>query len=133
VASDAPSHPATNALTGYMDSGHFLLDTTPPVLSPLQASMANGSIHATFDAQTRLSTVERADYSVDAGPWQYMEPVGRLSDAPQEHYDLTVPVPVAGSSAEVPAAVAPASSQHVLAVRVVDRAGNVATEKTVVQ
>ena len=33
VATDAPSHLAGNALTGYKDSDQFLLDTMPPVLS----------------------------------------------------------------------------------------------------
>lgn len=133
VASDAPSHPAGQALTGYMDSGHFLLDTTPPVLSQLQASLQNGSIHVEFDAQAKLSTIKSAYYSVDAGPWQYVEPVGQLSDSLHEHYDFTVPLPPGSAYANVPVSVRPASPQHVIAVRVVDRAGNSATAKAIVQ
>jgi WD40 repeat protein len=134
VTSDAPSHPAGNALTGYRDSGHFLLDTTPPVLSPMQATLQNNSIHVVFDAQAKLSTVSRAYYSVDAGPWLYVEPVGHLSDSLQEHYDFAAPVPKRDADATVPAAVMPtAPQQHVVAVRVVDREGNVATGKAVVE
>ena len=43
VATDAPSHLAGNALTGFKDSDQFLLDTMPPVLSPLQATLTSQS------------------------------------------------------------------------------------------
>ncbi len=133
VASDSPSHPTGDALTGYKDSGHFLLDTTPPALSPLQATMQSNAIHVIFDAEAKLSTVAGAYYSVDAGPWQYVEPVGQLSDSLHEHYDFSVPIPKHDADATLPAAVTPAApQQHVIAVRVVDRAGNAATAKAVV-
>lgn len=134
VASDAPSHPAGDALTGYLDSGHFLLDTMPPVLSTPQATVQNGSVHVVFTAKDTLTAVERAYYSIDAGPWQYIEPVGKLSDAQQESYDFTVAVPAPVANSNTPASVAPASpQQHIIAVRVYDRAGNVATAKAIVQ
>ncbi len=130
MASDAPSHTAGDALTGYKNSEHLLLDTTPPVLSTLRANLQGSSIHVAFDAQAKLSTIARAYYSIDAGPWQYMEPVGHLSDALEEHYDFSVPVPLRNANA----AFAPAApQQHVIAVRVLDRAGNAATGKTVVE
>jgi hypothetical protein len=134
VASDAPSHLAGNALTGYKDSEQFLLDTLPPVLSPLQATTSGTAIHVVFDAQDKLSAISHAYYSVDSEPWQYVDPVGNLSDSLQEHYDFTVPVPKRDTSSDTPAAVQPtAPQQHVLAVRVFNRAGNVATEKAVVE
>ncbi|MGO8719451.1 MAG: hypothetical protein ACLQMO_09565 [Acidobacteriaceae bacterium] len=137
VASDAPSHLAGNALTGYKDSEQFLLDTLPPVLSPVQATLVSqptAAIHVVFDAQDRLSAIARAFYSVDSGPWQYVDPVGNLSDSLQEHYDFTVPVPQCAADSDVPAAVQPvAPQQHVLAVRVLNRAGNAATGKAIVQ
>lgn len=134
VASDAPSHTPGDALTGYKDSGHFLLATTPPVLSPLNAAQQNNSIHIAFDAQSRFSSVARAYYSVDAGSWQYIEPVGQLSDSLHERYDFSVPVPQRAADATLPSSVAPsAPQQHIIAVRVVDRAGNVATAKAIVQ
>jgi hypothetical protein len=137
VASDAPSHLAGNALTGFKDSEQFLLDTMPPVVSPLQATLTSqpaGAIHVVFDAQDKLSTISRAYYSVDAGPWQYIDPVGKLSDSLHEHYDFTVPIPKRAESNDVPPTVQPGSpQQHVVAVRVLNRAGNTATGKTVVQ
>ena len=137
VASDAPSHLAGNALTGFMDSDHFLLDTMPPAISPLQAKLASssaGAIHVVFDARDTLSAISRAYYSVDAGPWQYVEPVGALSDSLQEHYNFMVPLPKAAAGDDMPTAVQPtAPQQHVLSVRVLNRAGNVATAKAIVQ
>ncbi|MHB1935397.1 MAG: hypothetical protein ACYCOR_02290 [Acidobacteriaceae bacterium] len=137
VATDAPSHLAGNALTGYRDSDRFLLDTLPPVLSPVQATLVSqpaAAIHVVFDAQDKLSAISRAYYSVDSGPWQYIDPVGKLSDSLHEHYDFTVPAPKREADDNVPAAVQPTSpQQHVLAVRVLNRAGNVATGKAVVQ
>ncbi|MEO6828452.1 MAG: fibronectin type III domain-containing protein, partial [Acidobacteriaceae bacterium] len=130
VASDAPSHPAGDALTGYRDSEYFLLDTTPPALSTLHATLQGSSIHFVFDAHGKLSTIARAYYSIDAGPWQYMEPVNHLSDSLEEHYDTTVPVPRRNTDTEIAPAI---SQQHVIAVRVVDRAGNAATEKAIVE
>ncbi len=132
VASDAPSHPIGASLTGYKDSEHVLLDTTPPVLSPLEATLTGSAIHVVFDAQARLATIARAYYSVDGGAWQYMEPVNRLSDSLHEHYDFAARVRE-GDADSQPGVGSMAAQQHVIAVRVVDRAGNMATAKAVVQ
>jgi hypothetical protein len=137
VATDAPSHLSGNALTGYKDSDQFLLDTLPPVLSPLRATLTEQpaeTIHVVFDAQDKLSTISQAYYSVDAGPWQYIDPVGNLSDSLHEHYDFTAPVPKRSAGSEDSPAVQPGSpQQHVVAVRVMNRAGNSATGKAVAQ
>jgi hypothetical protein len=128
VASDAPSQPPGQALTAYRDSAHFLIDTATPVLSALQATQENGALHATFTAQTQFATIARAYYSLDGGPWQYIEPIGRLSDATQERYDFRVPLP--HQNAQTPPG--QTSTGHVLAVRVLDRGGNSATTQTVI-
>ena len=137
VATDAPSHLAGNALTGYKDSDQFLLDTMPPILSPLQATLTSqpaATIHVVFDAQDKLSTISRAYYSVDAGPWRYIDPVGNLSDSLHEHYDFTIPISKRAEGVDVSPAVQPGSpQQHVVAVRVLNRAGNSTTGKAIVQ
>ena len=116
-ASDAPSHPSGEALTAYKDSAPFLIDTTAPVLSGITASAESDSIHIIFDAKDALSRIARASASVDGGKWIFIEPVGKLSDAPQEHYDLKLPLPKENAA------------QHVVAVRVYDSAGNMAIGK----
>jgi len=128
VASDAPEHTDADALTGDATSTAFLLDTTPPVPGPLSATLVAGSpgkLHVTFSAKDATSAIGRAEYSVDAGPWQYMEPVGKLSDSLEERYDFVAEVPAASSPSADP-------SEHVVAVRIFDRAENAVSAKAVV-
>jgi hypothetical protein len=133
VASDAPEHTDSEALTGERVSEVFVVDTTPPVPGALTATMIAGTpaptrpmIHATLEARDATSPIAHAEYSLDAGPWQYLEPVGKVSDSLTERYDFTV---------TVPAATAPLadSKEHVLAVRVYDRYENVVAVKAVVR
>ena len=133
VASDAPVHTDAETLTGERVSEVFVVDTTPPVPGVLTATMVAGTpaavhpmIHATLEARDATSPIAHAEYSVDAGPWQYLEPVGRVSDSLTERYDFTVPVP----AATTPVADA---KEHVLAVRVYDRYENVVAVKAVVR
>ncbi len=138
VASDAPGHPLGDALSGNRESDHFIIDTTPPVISGLQGTLQNGTLRANFAAADATSPIARAEYSYDAGLWQYLEPVGKLSDSLTEHYDLSVPVaalPARPSADEVPASARlPVSDpqEHTLTVRVYDRYENVTAVKTVV-
>jgi len=109
------------------------VDTTPPVPGVLTATMIAGTppatrpmIHATLEARDAASPIAHAEYSLDAGPWQYLEPVGKVSDSSTERYDFTVTVPAAtGPVAD--------AMEHVLAVRVYDRYENVVAVKAVVR
>lgn len=133
VASDSPDHPEAEALTGERVSDEFVVDTTPPVPGRLTATLAPGTptrIHATFTAKDATSPIDHAEYSVDAGPWQYLEPVGHISDSLEERYDFTAVVPAVTGSAAA-GVVRPA--EHVLAVRVYDRYENVVAVKAVVR
>jgi hypothetical protein len=130
VASDAPSHTPTDALTGEKVSERFEVDTTPPVVTHLEAifhpvvvcaGICLPSIHVSFDAEDATSPIARAEYSLDAGQWQYIEPVGGLSDSKREHYDLSIPVPADSKIGE-----------HLFTVRVYDRHENVGAAKTVI-
>src|SRR5260370_582373 len=49
-------------------------------------------IHARFEARDATSAISHAEYSVDAGPWQYLEPVGKVSDSLVERYDFVTPI-----------------------------------------
>jgi hypothetical protein len=131
VASDAPSHTPGDALTGAKISERFEVDTTPPVVSALKATGepvdCEGShcprpFSVSFDADDAASPIARAEYSLDAGPWQYIEPVGKLSDSRHEHYDLRISLDVIGGK----------TSEHLVAVRVYDRHENVGVAKTVI-
>ncbi|HUX45247.1 MAG TPA: hypothetical protein VMV57_10895 [Terracidiphilus sp.] len=130
LASDAPSHSPGSALTGEMVSDRFVVDTTPPVVSNLKATEETAPCketpcvspaHVTFDAADATSPIAHAEYSLDAGPWQFVAPVGQLSDAQQERYDLTLPAK----------AFKGVTGEHLLTVRVYDRYDNVGVAKTV--
>jgi len=124
VASDAPSHSPGEALTASKESRRFEVDTTPPRIENLAASVEAGQIHVTFRAVDGFSPIKRAEYSVDAGEWKYVEPIGRLSDAKTENYDFKVSPESDKDRA--------ASSEHVVVVRVYDRYDNMGAAKTVI-
>ena len=118
TASDGPVHTDADALTAERVSQPFIVDTTPPVPGTLTATLQGvGRLHATFTAQDATSPIAHAEFSVDAGPWQYLEPVGHLSDSPAERYDWTAPVAGTG--------------EHTVAVRVFDRNENAVSVKAV--
>ena len=129
VASDAPSHNPGEALTGEKLSERFIIDTTPPVVTDLAARMANGKIHVTLTATDAATPISHAEYSVDAGPSQYVEPVGKISDSLTERFDFDAPL-----NPPAPAAAAPVNaSEHVITVRVYDRYDNAVAAKAVVR
>jgi hypothetical protein len=124
VASDAPSHSPGEALTATKESRRFEVDTTPPRVENLAASLEGGQIRVTFRAGDGFSPIKRAEYSVDASDWKYVEPVGQLSDAKTENYDFNVAPETAKDGG--------ASSGHVVVVRIYDRYDNMGAAKTVV-
>jgi hypothetical protein len=128
VASDAPSHTPGDARTGEKISDRFVVDTTPPDLTGLKAALEAQAcgrpecpeqIRVTFDAVDSTSPIAHAEYSLDAGPWQYIDPVGEISDSKTEHYNLAIPVDAK-------------PAEHLIAVRAYDRYDNVGVAKAVV-
>jgi hypothetical protein len=131
VASDAPSHAPADALTGEKITDRFMVDTTPPVITAFKAAGetvdCEGShcprpFVVTFDAEDAASPIARAEYSLDAGPWQYVEPVGGLSDSRHEHYQFRISLDVQAGKI----------SEHLVTVRAYDRYDNVGVAKTVI-
>ena len=123
VASDAPSHSPGEGLSAERESARFEVDTTPPQIKALKAAVAGARIHVTFSAWDSFSSIKKAEYSVDAGDWQFVEPVGQLSDSKNENYDFEAPMP-AGTTAQV---------DHVVVVRVYDRYDNMTSAKTLIR
>ena len=133
VVSDAPSHNPGEALTGERISERFLLDTATPVVATLTARMEGGKLHVTAEAKDPNSAIARAEYSIDASPWQYIEPVGKVSDSPTERYDFSAPLPQPSEQLRI-AKLPPANpNEHVVTLRVFDRYDNSATAKAVVR
>jgi hypothetical protein len=127
VASDGPSHSPRDAHTGEKVSDRFVIDTTPPVIANLKAikMIECGGVPCrkgfaiTFDAEDSFSPVVRAEYSLDAGPWQHIDPTGQISDSMKEHYGVTSP--------ETDWKV-----EHLITVRAYDRYDNVGVAKTII-
>jgi hypothetical protein len=122
IASDGPSHNDADTLTAERIGAPFVVDTTPPVVTDLKATLQAKTIQATCEATDTTSPIARAEYSLDAGPWQYLEPVGILSDSQHETYIFTIALDPKATPTE-----------HVLAVRVYDRFENIGNAKTIVR
>jgi len=139
IASDAPSHSPGEALYAERVSARFEVDTTAPVIENLTATFDDKQtgkqigkqIHVRFRASDSFSPIKRAEYSLDGGDWQFVEPVGQLSDSKTEDYDFRVTVPQP-EAAPAPMAESTAND-HVVVVRVYDRFDNLATAKAVIR
>ncbi len=128
IASDAPSHSPGDSLQAERLSSRFEIDSTSPVIEGLTATPDGKGIHVRFHANDAFSTVKRAEYSIDGRDWQFVEPVGQLSDSKSEEYDFRVPA----QHDETPASNA-VGEDHVVVVRVYDRYDNLATAKTLIR
>jgi sugar lactone lactonase YvrE len=122
TASDAPSHSPQDALSSEKESDRFEVDTTPPQIEDLKASVQGNSVRVQFRAVDGFSPIKRAEYSIDAGDWHFVEPAGQLSDAKSESYDFALPLKAEGAAAQ----------EHVVVVRAYDRFDNMNAAKTVI-
>ncbi len=130
VASDAPSHSPGEALYAQKISARFEVDNTSPAIENLNATLDGKQIHVRFRASDSFSNIKRAEYSLDGSDWQFVEPVGQLSDSKTEDYDFRAPIPQLQAQPPMTAA---SSSDHVVVVRAYDRFDNLATAKTVLR
>ncbi len=130
LASDAPSHSPQDALTGEKKSARFEVDNTPPRIDGLSAANAGDHLHVSFHASDSFSPLKRAEYSIDAGEWQFVEPVGLVSDSLSESYEFDARPPK-----PAPDGASPEGNlhEHLVVVRVFDRFENMAAAKTIVK
>jgi WD40 repeat protein len=137
MASDAPSHSPDQALTAEKESLRFEVDTTPPQIEGLTAAVEGGTIHVSFRAADSFSSIKRAEYSIDAEGWQFVEPVGQISDSKTESYDFRAPMPEDSvhPAVKTPLAATNAAGQleHVVVVRAYDRFDNMNSAKVVIR
>lgn len=142
VASDAPSHSPGDALTSDKESARFEVDTTPPQIEKLTATMQGQQIHVAFRAADTFSAIKRAEYSLDAGDWQFIEPVDQISDDKAENYNFQIKLPDNGSdpaSQQVSSVTRKSANsnsgdaEHVIVVRAYDRFDNMGTAKVLIR
>lgn len=140
VASDAPSHSPQEALSSDKESDRFEVDTTPPQILGLKALVAkNRMFHIQFQARDNFSPIKRAEYSIDAGEWHLVEPVGQLSDSKAETYDFETevlggwPSLTGQQAAEIEKSGDAMTEEHVVVVRAYDRYDNMSSAKVLIQ
>jgi len=120
AASDAPSNPAGEGLSSELVSERFVVDNTPPVIAQLTAEAGSGSAaRVRFHATASVSSVARAQYSLDAADWVLVFPTGGLSDSLREEYDFQLQKVAPG--------------EHTITVRVYDQFENVSSAKATVR
>lgn len=90
TATDAPSNPPAAALTVAAESEPFLIDNAPPEITGLAATPSGGKLDVRFHAKDALSTLAKAEYSVNGGDWTVVEPTTRLTDSLEHDYRVQV-------------------------------------------
>jgi hypothetical protein len=120
VTSDEKSNPPNEVLTAERVSERFVIDNTPPTITEIASQPAPGpagdpAVTVRFRASDSASSIVRAQYSLDAGDWTIVPPVGGLSDSPVEQYSVTL------------RGVAP--GEHTVSVRVYDQFENESAAK----
>ena len=91
VASDGESHPAGQGLEAERESATWVIATSAPRVEGLAANSAGSGLRVTATGTDVATPIVRAEYSVDAGEWRWVEPVGHVSDSLTERYDFRVP------------------------------------------
>ena len=118
TATDAPSNPPGQALTGSLVSDPFLIDNTPPQILNLTAGRVGNGVDVHWRARDTRSLIEKAEYSLNGGEWLLAQPVTRVFDSPEGDFRLHLDT---------------GAGEQVIAVRITDEFGNQATEKAVVR
>jgi sugar lactone lactonase YvrE len=119
TATDAPDNPPGQELTAQLASDSFLIDNTPPAIDGPTATRSAGKLVVRWKAKDALSSIQRAEYSIDGGEWLVAEPTTKVSDSFEHQYELALDGVAAG--------------EHTIAVRVSDDYDNQAVAKTVVK
>ena len=119
TASDSVSNSTDEALSSHLESEAFLIDNSPPHITGLTATPGPRGLVVRWKAADALSTIQKAEYSIDGAEWTVAPPMSGLSDSLDLEYNLTVQ--------------ATAGREHTIAVRVSDEFANQTTEKVVVK
>jgi hypothetical protein len=119
TASDAPSNPSGEALSGELDSDAFLIDNTPPDIANLLGTRNGNAVTVRWRAKDAASNLDEAEYSIDGKDWAVVQPTTRLTDSQEHEYNLTIPDAGPG--------------EHTVAIRVSDEFDNQAVAKVIVK
>ena len=120
VARDAPSNPASLALSGERITEPVDIDNTAPTVTSAGAPQMSGDrAHVSFDAADAASYLTRAEYSVNGGDWMPVYADDGISDSPRERYTVEVPLTKPG--------------EYAVTIRIYDVNGNAGNARAVVR
>ena len=119
VASDRPSNALDQAKQSELVGPPVLIDNTPPEVKAQPPRKNGTALEIDVDAEDHGSALKRAEYSVDARPWQPVEAADGVTDSARERFLLRLPNFPAG--------------EHIVVIRVYDIAGNAGLAKVVVR
>ena len=118
TATDSPSNPPDQALTGSKESDRFLIDNSAPEISGLTGTVNGTKLDVRFHAKDAWAVLEKAEYSVNGGEWKAVEPTTRLNDSEEHDYRFTIDR---------------GQGEVTIAVRVTDEYSNESAAKTIVR
>ncbi|MBD3349753.1 MAG: hypothetical protein GF400_11245 [Candidatus Eisenbacteria bacterium] len=119
VASDGPANPPESRARGEADSGPFVVDNESPVLEGLELDYDSGTLVVRGDATDRLSQLSGVEVAIDYGEWQWAHARDGSYDSRGERFEVALEVE--------------GEREHSVAVRAVDRAGNVTVVRRVLR
>ncbi|MFH1680492.1 MAG: SMP-30/gluconolactonase/LRE family protein [Candidatus Eisenbacteria bacterium] len=119
VARDFLSNSEATAASGERVSEPFLVDNTLPVIEELSVRREGDVLRVRARARDAASPIRTAEAIVGAGKWRPVDPKDEVFDDRSEEFDFTLK---AGEGKET-----------VVALRVSDRAGNLAVLKAIVR
>lgn len=120
IASDSPSNPASQNLSGEKISEPVDIDNTAPTVTAVgtAARIAADKARVVFEASDSSSFLSKAEYSVNGGDWQEVYADDGISDGARERYSLEIPLKDTG--------------EHTVSLRVFDANGNTGSARVLV-
>lgn len=120
TASDAPSNPAAQTLSGERISEPVEIDNTAPTVSAVGAAQITGDkARVAFEGSDSSSYLQNAEYSINGGEWQTVYADDGISDSPKERYTVEIFLKNAG--------------EYSVTLRVFDANGNVGNARILVK
>lgn len=118
-ATDAPSNLSGQSYRVFRETNLFTIDNTPPNIEDVKVTPSLQSTQVRFQAQDALSQLVYAQYAWDSQPFQLVAAADGLTDNTFEAFVF--------QGSKLP------KGRHTLAVRVLDRAGNLAVWRQDIQ
>jgi hypothetical protein len=119
VATDSPSNPLTQVLSGEKTSEPVDVDNAAPTVSAIGTPQITGDkARAIFEANDAASFLQKAEYSVNGSDWQNVYSDDGISDSSRERYTLEIPIN---------------AGEYIITLRVFDANGNVGSARTVMR